>query len=56
MLLDICMTFIATTLLYGVLAYCAFRRVAKHLQGNADAIKQVSEHVFCPIFGRKPKS
>jgi len=55
MMLDICITFIVTTALYGILAYFALRRVAKHLQGNEAAIKQVSEHVFCPIFGRKPK-
>jgi hypothetical protein len=46
-------TFILTTVLYGTLMVFAFRRVASHLQGNAEATKTVVEHVLIPLLGRK---
>jgi len=47
------MTFILTTALYGCLLFLACRRVARHLQGNQDAVKAVTEHVLLPMLGRQ---
>lgn len=47
------LTFALTTALYGFLLWLAGRRVAKHLQGNAEAVKAVTEHVLLPILGRQ---
>ncbi len=46
-------TFGLTTGLYGFLLWLACRRVARHLQGNAEAVKAVTEHVLLPILGRQ---
>jgi hypothetical protein len=48
--------FVLTTALYGSLLFLAFRRVAAHLQGNAEATKSVVEHVVIPLLGRKPQT
>jgi len=47
--------FLLTTALYGALLFLAFRRVAAHLQGNAEATKSVVDHVVIPLLGRKPQ-
>lgn len=54
MMFLIFLTFILTTGLYGGLLFLAGRRVARHLQGNPEAVKAVTEHVLLPILGRKP--
>ena len=46
-------TFILTTALYGCLLFLACRRVARHLQGNQEAVKAVTEHVLVPVLGRQ---
>jgi hypothetical protein len=52
-MLLIFLTFILTTSLYGYLLFLACRRVARHLEGNQEAVKAVTEHVLMPVFGRK---
>jgi hypothetical protein len=49
------LTFLVTTALYGVLLWLAIRRVSRHLQGNAEAIKAVTDHVLIPLLGRRPE-
>ena len=46
-------TFMLTTGLHGLLAWLAFRRVVKHLQGNDAATKAVTDHVLIPLLGRQ---
>jgi hypothetical protein len=53
MAITICVTFICTSLLYAAILFLAFRRVCRHLQGNAVAISVVTEHVLVPLFGSK---
>lgn len=48
------LTFLVTTALYGVLLWLACRRVSRHLQGNADAVKAVADHVLIPLLSRRP--
>ena len=48
----ILVAFVATV---GVLVWFGCQRVAVHLRGNPDATKAVVEHVFIPLFGRKPE-
>ncbi len=52
-MLLIFVTFILTTVLYGCLLFLACRRVARHLQGNQEAVKAVTEHVLVPVLGRQ---
>jgi hypothetical protein len=54
-MLLVLLTFLATTALYAVLVAVVFRRVALHLQGNAEAMRAVTEHVLVPLLGRKKK-
>jgi hypothetical protein len=49
----ILLTFVATTAIYAGLLLLAFRRVASHLRGNAEAVQAVTQHVLVPLFGRK---
>jgi len=37
----------------GVVVWLAFARVSRHLQGNPDGVKAVSEHVLIPLLGRR---
>jgi hypothetical protein len=53
MILTICITFLCTSILYAAILFLAFRRVGRHLQGNAAAIAVVTEHVLVPLFGSK---
>ena len=46
-------TFMLTTGLHGLLAWLAFRRVVKHLQGNDAATKAVTDHMLIPLLGRQ---
>lgn len=50
--MSIVLTFLMTSALYGILAWLAFRKVSRHLQGNPEAIKSFSEHVLLPLLGR----
>ena len=52
-MLLIFLTFILTTCFYGCLLCLACRRITTHLQGNAEAVKAVTEHVLLPVLGRK---
>jgi len=47
------LTFFLTTALYGFLLWLACRRVIKHLQGNAEGAKAVTDHVLIPLLGRQ---
>jgi hypothetical protein len=47
--------FLLTTALYGVVLWLACRRVSRHLQGNAEAVKAVADHVLIPLLGRRPE-
>jgi len=49
------LTFVGTTFLYVCLLFLVCRRIAKHLQGNPEAVKAVTDHVFLPALGRKPE-
>jgi hypothetical protein len=48
------LTFLLTTALYGVLLGLACRRVSRHLQGNPEGVRAVTEHVLIPLLGRRP--
>lgn len=50
----IVLTFVMTTAIYGTLLWLAVRRVSRHLQGNPDGIKAVTDHVLIPLLGRRP--
>lgn len=50
----VCLTFLLTTALYGFLLWLAVRRVSRHLQGNAEGVKAVTDHVLIPLLGRQP--
>ena len=50
---SILVTFVGTTFLYVCLFLIVCRRIAKHLQGNPEAVKAVLDHVFLPAFGKK---
>lgn len=52
-MIQIFLTFIVTTCLYGCFLFLACRRVARHLQGNQEAVKAVTEHVLLPMLGRQ---
>jgi hypothetical protein len=52
-MLLIFLTFILTTCLYCSLLFLACRSVARHLQGNNEAVKAVTEHVLLPMLGRQ---
>ena len=52
-MIPIFLTFILTTCLYGCVLLLACRRVARHLRGNQEAVKAVTEHVLLPVFGRQ---
>ena len=45
-------TFTLTTGLYGFMLWLACRRVARHLQGNPEAVKALTENLMLPILGR----
>jgi hypothetical protein len=53
MLLILLLTFLLTTALYGVLLWLVCCRVLRHLQGNAEAVKAVTDHVFIPLLGKQ---
>ncbi|HTU92890.1 MAG TPA: hypothetical protein VMF69_22610 [Gemmataceae bacterium] len=48
------MTFLLTTAAYGALLWLACRRVLRHLKGNPEAVKAVTDHVLIPLLGRRP--
>ena len=50
----IVITFILTTVAYGVLIWFASRRLVAHLRDNPEAVAALSEHLIIPILGRKP--
>lgn len=52
-MIEIFLTFILTTCLYGTLLFLACRRVAIHLQGNPEAVKALTEHLLLPVLGRQ---
>jgi hypothetical protein len=35
------------------LAILGWRRIVLHLQGNEEASRAFTDHVLCPLFGRK---
>ena len=56
MLLSLFLAFLAfllATAFYGVLLWLACRRVLRHLQGNAEAVRAVTDHVFIPLLGKQ---
>lgn len=53
-MLLIILTFLLTTALYGLLLYLACRRISRHLQGNPEGVKAVTDHVLIPLLGRQP--
>ena len=54
-MLSVFLTFILTNCVYGCLLFLACRRVARHLQGNQEAVRAVTVHVFMPLLGRRPE-
>ena len=48
------LTFLLTTAGYGILLWLACRRVSRHLQGNPEAVKAVTDHVLIPLLCRRP--
>jgi hypothetical protein len=52
-MLPVLLTFLLTTAFFGILLWLACRRVSRHLQGNADAVKAVTDHVLIPLLGRR---
>ncbi len=54
-MLLIILTFLLTTALYGALLWLAVRRILRHLQGNEEAVKAVTDHVLIPLLGRRPE-
>jgi hypothetical protein len=50
------LTFLLTTALYGVLLWLACRRISRHLHGNAEGVRAVTDHVLIPLFSRRPDS
>jgi hypothetical protein len=56
MMITIFAVFLLTTALYGAVLFLAFRRVAEHLKGNAEATKSVVDHIVIPLLGRKPQA
>jgi len=50
----IVLTFLLTTALYGFLLWLACRRISRHLQGNPEGVKAVTDHVLIPLLGRQP--
>ena len=55
MLFGVFLGFVLTTGVFGGLLWLGFRRVSRHLQGNAEAVKHVADHVLIPLLGRKPE-
>lgn len=53
-MLLIILTFLLTTALYGFLLWWACRRISRHLQGNPEGVKAVTDHVLLPLLGRPP--
>lgn len=53
-MLLIILTFLLTTAGHGVVLWLAIRRISRHLQGNPEAVKAVTEHVLIPLLGRRP--
>jgi len=53
MFTTVLLMFTLTTLLYGVCLWFAARRIARHLQGNGEGVKAVTDHVLVPLLGRK---
>jgi hypothetical protein len=53
LLIFILMTFVLTVAGCGVIAWLACRRIARHLQGNADGVKAVTDHILLPLLTRK---
>jgi hypothetical protein len=49
------LTFLLTTAVYGALLWLAVRRISRHLQGNAEGVKAVTNHVLIPLLGRRPE-
>jgi hypothetical protein len=54
-MLEIVLTFIATTCFYLAIALFFCQRVVWHLQDNPEAVKAVTDHVLVPLLGRKPE-
>jgi len=52
MLMTILVTFLVTSCAYGAVAWLAVRRVIRHLQGDPNAIQEVTEHVLVPLLGK----
>ncbi len=52
-MLLIFLTFLLTTAGYGALLWWACRRISRHLRGNPEAVKAVTEHVLIPLLGRR---
>lgn len=50
------LTFLLTTALYGVLLGLAVRRVLRHLQGDEQGIRAVTQYVLLPLLGRQPEN
>jgi hypothetical protein len=48
------LTFAMTTAGYGLLLWLAYRRISRHLQGNATAVQAVTDHVLLPLLGCAP--
>jgi hypothetical protein len=49
------LTFLFTTAIYGSVLWLACRRISRHLQGNPEGVKAVTQHVLIPLLGRPPE-
>jgi hypothetical protein len=47
------LTFVVTTVIYAALLALAFHRVARHMQGNPEGMRAVTEHVLVPLLGKQ---
>ena len=53
-MLLIILTFLLTTAFYAMLLWLAVRRVLRHLQGNEEGIRAITQFVLVPLLGRRP--
>lgn len=56
MLLVLFLILLILNIVAATVGIISCRRIARHLAGNAEAVKAVVDHVLLPMFGRAPKA
>ena len=51
-MMQIFLTWLLTTIVYGALIWFGVQRVVRHLKNNPDGVKAVTEHVLLPLLGK----